>query len=99
VDLSANTGTPVKATKGGVVSEVDYNDVYGNYVIIRHSNNMQSLYGHLSRALVKKDDAVLQGQTIGEVGTTGQSTGPHLHCEIRSGDTARNPTDLIKGIF
>jgi murein DD-endopeptidase MepM/ murein hydrolase activator NlpD len=99
VDLAAPSGTPVKAAKGGVVSEVDFNTVYGNYVIIRHTNNMQSLYGHLSRTLVAKEDAVLQGQTIGEVGTTGQSTGPHLHFEIRSGDTARNPTDLIKGIF
>jgi murein DD-endopeptidase MepM/ murein hydrolase activator NlpD len=99
VDLAAPTGTPVKAAKGGVVAEVDYNTVYGNYVIIRHSNNMQSLYGHLSRTLVSKEDAVVQGQTIGEVGTTGQSTGPHLHFEIRSGETARNPTDLVKGIF
>jgi murein DD-endopeptidase MepM/ murein hydrolase activator NlpD len=99
VDLSANIGTPVKASKGGVISEVGFNEIYGNYVIISHNNNMQSLYGHLSRSLVKKDDAVVQGQTIGEVGNTGQSTGPHLHFEIRSGDTPRNPKDLVKGIF
>jgi murein DD-endopeptidase MepM/ murein hydrolase activator NlpD len=89
----------VKATKGGTVSEVGFNTVYGNYVIIRHSNNIQSLYGHLSRTLVKKDETLAQGKTIGEVGTTGQSTGPHLHFEIRSGDIARNPADLVKGIF
>ena len=99
VDLAAPEGTPVKAAKGGVVAEAESNPVYGNYVIIRHNNNMQSLYGPLSRTLVTKATAVLQGQTIGEVGTTGKSTGPQLHFEIRSGDTSRNPTDLVKGIF
>jgi murein DD-endopeptidase MepM/ murein hydrolase activator NlpD len=99
VDLAAPEGTPVKASKGGVIAEVGFNDVYGNYVIIRHAASMQSLYGHLSRTDVAQNDAVVQGRVIGAVGTTGQSTGPHLHFEIRTGENAKNPADLVKGIF
>ncbi len=83
LDIDAATGTNIIASKAGTVINVSYDYSYGNKVIIDHGNNITTLYGHLSKQLVKKGDHVGQGQIIGLAGSTGQSTGPHLHFEIR----------------
>ena len=91
VDLGARTGTPVfAAASGDVVINRDYgwNGGYGNYIVIQHSNGTQTLYGHLNANIVKMGWHVVQGQIIGYVGSTGKSTGPHLHFEVRG---AKNP--------
>ncbi|TSD03187.1 MAG: peptidase M23 family protein [Parcubacteria group bacterium Athens0714_16] len=91
VDLAAPTGTPIVASAGGqVVISKDYgwNGGYGNYIVIKHSNGTQTLYSHMSKNIVFAGQWVVQGQVIGYVGSTGKSTGPHLHFEIRG---ATNP--------
>ncbi len=91
VDLASNIGTPIHAAADGTVilSRMGgWNGGYGNYVIIAHSNGTQTLYAHMSQTLVSTGDHVTQGQTIGLMGSTGNSTGSHVHFEIRG---ARNP--------
>ncbi|MEX2010369.1 MAG: peptidoglycan DD-metalloendopeptidase family protein [Parcubacteria group bacterium] len=91
VDLGARTGTPVLASASGkviVARNGGWNGGYGSYVVISHSNGTQTLYAHLSAVYVSVGQQVSQGKTIGAVGNTGKSTGPHLHFEIRG---AKNP--------
>lgn len=91
VDIAASVGTPVMASASGEVIfsiKGGYNGGYGTYVIISHPNGTQTLYAHMSANYISRGDNVLQGQTIGAVGNTGHSTGPHLHFEVRG---ARNP--------
>ena len=91
VDLAAPMGTPVFASASGdVVVSDDYgwNGGYGNYVVISHTNGTQTLYAHLTEAAVFAGAYVYQGQIIGYLGSTGKSTGPHLHFEVRG---AKNP--------
>ncbi len=86
VDLAATAGTPVYASADGVVivaRSYGYNGGYGEYIAISHGNGTQTLYAHLSRVLVSSGEVVLKGQTIGLVGSTGKSTGSHVHFEIR----------------
>jgi len=86
VDLAAPTGTAVYASADGAViisRSSGYNGGYGSYVVVSHPNGTQTLYAHLSRVLVSSGDIILKGQTIGLVGSTGKSTGAHLHFEIR----------------
>ncbi len=86
VDIGAPSGTPVYAAAGGIVIVArsgGYNGGYGSYVVVSHPNGTQTLYGHLSRVLVSAGEAVAQGSTIGKVGSTGLSTGSHLHFEVR----------------
>jgi len=92
VDLGAARGTPIHAAAGGTVIVVHnngaWNGGYGNYVVITHDNGTQTLYAHMTSAIVSSGQSVLSGQTIGYVGSTGLSTGPHLHFEVRG---AANP--------
>lgn len=91
VDLAAPAGTPIYAAAAGKViisKSFGYNGGYGNYVAIYHSNGTQTLYSHLSRNAVVANTDVERGQIIGYVGSTGKSTGPHLHFEVRG---AKNP--------
>lgn len=91
VDLAAPTGTPILASADGkvIVSRSGgYNGGYGLYVVVSHANGTQTLYAHMSKNNVSVGQNVAQGQTIGAVGSTGKSTGPHLHFEIRG---AKNP--------
>jgi LysM repeat protein len=92
IDIGARTGTGVFASAGGVVIIANgsggWNGGYGNYVVIRHDNGTQTLYGHLSKVLTSSGARVGQGETIGLVGSTGKSTGSHLHFEVRG---ATNP--------
>ncbi|MDR1147385.1 MAG: M23 family metallopeptidase [Spirochaetaceae bacterium] len=96
VDLAANTGTPVKAAADGRVSSVSYSSVFGNYIIITHSGGFQSMYAHLSSVAVKEGGRVDQNEKIGAVGSTGRSTGPHLHFAIYKNGRAVNPLEYIK---
>ena len=96
VDFAANTGTPVYATKSGVVLVATYGSVNGNYVKLQHEDGSLSYYLHLDTFAVKKGDSVKQGQKLGTVGSTGTSTGPHLHFEIKINDKNVNPMDYVK---
>ena len=90
VDLASHHGAEIYASAGGVVSlsrTSGWNGGYGNYIVIDHPNGTQTLYSHLSRNAVHVGQSVSQGQVIGYMGSTGRSTGPHLHFEIRGGPT------------
>ena len=96
MDMAAPTGTPVKATLDGKVVAVSFNQVYGNYVIVSHINGYQSLYAHLHAATVKVGQRINQGEKLGLVGSTGYSTGPHLHFTVYKNGKLVNPQELIK---
>jgi murein DD-endopeptidase MepM/ murein hydrolase activator NlpD len=96
LDLAAPEGTEVFAARDGVVSETGYSPVYGNYVIVRHGNDWTSLYGHLSKIEITLRQELRSGSLIGRVGSTGQSTGPHLHFELRRGGRAQDPGKYLK---
>jgi murein DD-endopeptidase MepM/ murein hydrolase activator NlpD len=95
IDLAAPAGTEVYAVGDGVVTETGYDSIYGNYIIIRHHNNWASLYGHLQKIGIALRTNVRSGTIIGWVGSTGQSTGPHLHFELRQNGRARDPDKLL----
>lgn len=88
IDFGADSGSPVYATADGVVTHVGYDGGHGYNVIIKHASGVSTRYSHLKKYLVKDGQKVEQGETIGQVGSTGRSTGPHLHYEIiKSGDS------------
>lgn len=96
VDYGAPTGTPVRTIGDGVVTFAGVQNGYGKTIQIRHRNAKDStLYAHLSRIDVKVGDNVVQGETIGAVGTTGVSTGPHLHFEFRIDNQPQDPTEVL----
>ncbi|SAL21887.1 peptidase M23B [Caballeronia peredens] len=95
VDLVAPTGTPILASAGGRVLQAGERSGYGNAVDIRHSDGMVTRYGHASRVLVQPGDFVMPGQEIAEVGSTGRSTGPHLHFEVIVGGAQINPSPFL----
>lgn len=94
VDFAAPTGTPIQAAGSGTVEKAGWNGGYGNYVRIRHSNGFSTAYAHMSRIAAKPGTAVRQGQVIGYVGTTGMSTGAHLHYEVLVNNQQVNPLSL-----
>ena len=99
VDIAASRGTPVRATQGGRVAAVGRGAVLGNYIIVSHFlTGYSSLYGHLDRIYVRRGQRVSRGETVGRVGSTGRSTGPHLHFEIRRGNIQLNPAQLVPGL-
>jgi hypothetical protein len=91
LDLAAPEGTDVLAAEAGRVTETGSDPVYGNYVVIGHRDDWASLYGHLSRIDVVLHQELRSGSLIGKVGSTGQSTGPHLHFELRKNGRAQDP--------
>ncbi|MDQ3106759.1 MAG: M23 family metallopeptidase, partial [Actinomycetota bacterium] len=93
IDLTAGQGTPVKAADAGTVVVAGARGGYGTTVIIDHGNSLATLYGHLSRASVTEGATVARGQVIGAAGSTGYSTGPHLHFEVRVNG---NPVDPLR---
>ncbi|WP_238357769.1 M23 family metallopeptidase [Cohnella zeiphila] len=97
VDIPAPLGTPVLATQNGtVVQTIRGNMGYGNHILLQHAGGFISLYGHLSDIGVKTGQQVQRGEVIGWTGSTGKSTGPHLHFEIRLNGQAVNPMDYFK---
>lgn len=97
VDFAAPIGTPILAAAGGVVVSAEYHPMFGNAVTVDHGNQLSTLYAHASRLLVKQGDIVRRGQKLAEVGTTGRSTGPHLHFEVHVNGTPRNPARFLAG--
>lgn len=95
VDLAAPSGTEVYATREGTVVESGRDSLLGDYLVISHEGDFQTVYGHLSQRLVRLNDHVESGMIIGRVGSTGQSTGPHLHFEVRLHGEARDPASML----
>lgn len=100
VDIAAPTGTPILSTAEARVIRIGY-DVsgYGNFVELVHPNGLTSLYGHMSRIDVASGDVLAAGQRVGLVGSTGYSTGPHLHFEVRRDGVQINPHKVIGRSF
>jgi murein DD-endopeptidase MepM/ murein hydrolase activator NlpD len=95
IDIAAPAGTTVHAADAGVVAFAGRLNGYGNTVIIRHSDNYATVYGHNARILVSEGSAVARGQSIAEVGTSGRTTGPNLHFEVRYDNHAYNPLSYL----
>lgn len=93
LDFAAQTGTPVYATADGEVTVADRRSSYGNCIDISHGYNYLTRYAHLSKIMVKAGQSVKRGEVIGLVGSTGKSTGPHLHYEVRFKDEPQNPVN------
>ena len=91
MDFTAPKGSPIYATGNGVVSFAAYNEGYGYHVIINHGYGYETLYAHMSEMNVKKGETITRGQKLGEVGSSGLSTAPHLHYEVIKNDRKVNP--------
>jgi murein DD-endopeptidase MepM/ murein hydrolase activator NlpD len=96
IDIAAASGTPVRAATDGVVKKASWYGGYGNAVIIDHGGGVKTLYGHNSALTVKPGDRVQAGEVIAKVGSTGDSTGPHLHFEVQVDGKAINPRPWLK---
>lgn len=95
IDMAHSEGSPVYAAKDGTVSWAGYKDSFGNLVIIDHGDDMETYYAHCSRLDVLNGQQVKAGQQIAAVGSTGNSTGPHLHFEVRIGGSAQDPAQWL----
>jgi murein DD-endopeptidase MepM/ murein hydrolase activator NlpD len=95
IDFAAPVGTPIHAAAGGVVVLAEHHPVWGNVVELDHGNALMTRYAHASRVVVRAGDLIKRGQKIAEVGTTGRSTGPHLHFEVHSKGVAQNPSKFL----
>ena len=95
-DFAASTGTPARTVGDGVVEFAGVQRGYGNVIFIRHRNNQVTVYAHLSRIGVSRGERVSQGDRIGAVGSTGMSTGPHLHFEFRDNGQHRDPLVIAR---
>ncbi|HEY0358189.1 MAG TPA: M23 family metallopeptidase [Mycobacteriales bacterium] len=91
LDLAAAAGSPIRAVTGGTVRRADWNGGYGNAVVIDHGNGLSTLYGHAASLNVKPGQRVNAGDIIAKEGSTGDSTGPHLHFEVRINDKQIDP--------
>jgi len=96
IDLAAPVGTPIYATADGIVQRAEWSGGYGNLVEIDHGKGLQTRFGHLSRLLVHPGERVVRGQEIGMMGSTGRSTGSHLHYEVRIDGHAVNPVPFLQ---
>lgn len=97
-DISAPNGTPIESVKGGVVTISERGSSYGNYVVLNHGDGTSSLYAHMSSRAVSVGTVVKQGQVVGYVGSTGSSTGNHLHLEIRVSGSRIDPVTCFGGM-
>lgn len=95
LDIGGDTGDPVYATAEGVVIDSDRDELKGNYIIVNHGSGLTTRYLHLSERVVASGDSVKKGTLIGKIGTTGRSTGPHLHFEIRQNGQPIDPTTYV----
>jgi murein DD-endopeptidase MepM/ murein hydrolase activator NlpD len=98
IDFAAPVGTPIFAAAGGVVASAEVHPQFGNAVTIDHGNGLSTLYAHASRMLVKAGDIIHKGQQIALVGTTGRSTGPHLHFEVHVNGAPQNPARYLANL-
>ncbi|KAB3529031.1 M23 family metallopeptidase [Alkaliphilus serpentinus] len=98
VDIANKTNTEILAAGSGIVTFAGYNGAYGRMVIISHGYGYTSVYAHNSSILVKVGDKVIKGDTIAKMGSTGRSTGPHLHFEIRENGVTLNPVTLLEDL-
>ncbi|MEZ5616116.1 MAG: M23 family metallopeptidase [Rhodocyclaceae bacterium] len=96
IDFIAPSGTPIVAAAAGIVVTAQRHAAYGNMVEVDHGNDLVTRYAHASRLLVREGALVKRGQAIAEVGSTGRSTGPHLHFEVRYKGAAQNPNRFLK---
>jgi len=96
IDFKGNIGENVRSTADGIISFAGVKGGYGNCIIIDHGFDLQTLYGHLSKIDVVSGQKVNLGQNIGEIGSTGRSTGPHLHYEVHFENTRVNPSEYLK---
>lgn len=96
IDFIADVGTPIFAAAGGVVVAAEYHSQYGQMVEIDHGNEFVTRYAHASKLFVKVGEVVRRGRKIAEVGSTGRSTGPHLHFEVRNKGVAQNPARFLQ---
>lgn len=95
LDFPASVGTPILAAAGGVVVTQEYHSAYGNMVEVDHGGNLVTRYAHASKVMVKKGDLVKRGQKIAEIGSTGRSTGPHLHFEVLVQGIQQDPQKFL----
>ena len=96
MDFMAEIGTPAYAAAGGVVIYSDLHSQYGNMIEVDHGNGLITRYAHLSKRLAKIGDVVLSSGEIGQVGSTGRATGPHLHFEVRQNGAPLNPSHFLR---
>ena len=95
LDIAASTGTPIVAAASGTVTFSGYKGSYGNMIVVSHGNGVQTYYAHCHKLYLSAGATVSQGQTIASVGSTGNSTGPHLHLEVRVNGVAYNPQNYL----
>ena len=96
VDIAAAQGTPILAALPGVVEQTGYSESYGNFVVLRHSDNLRTTYNHCSEILVKEGEQLARGDRIALVGSTGISTGPHLHFEVEVKGLKADPLQALE---
>ena len=95
LDFMADTGTPIRAAADGIVTSAERTPDYGNIVKINHGSGLETRYAHASKLLVSPGERVVKGQIVAQVGSTGRSTGPHLHYEIRLNGNALDPRKYL----
>ena len=96
IDIAVPTGSPVRAAGGGLVEKAGTDSAYGLFVLLQHPGRYESMYGHASRLLVREGDSVQAGQVIALAGSSGRSTAPHLHFEIRLEGKSLDPLKIVK---
>ena len=96
IDIAVPLGTPVRAAGGGVVERAGTDSAYGLFVMLQHAGRYETMYGHASRLLVREGDSVQVGQVIALSGSSGHSTAPHLHFEIRLDGNSLDPLTIVK---
>ncbi len=97
IDMPAAIGTPIHATADGIVGRAEWSNGYGKLIAIEHGKGVETRYGHLSQILVEPNQRVKRGDVIGLMGSTGRSTGSHLHYEVRIDGRAINPMPFLQG--
>jgi murein DD-endopeptidase MepM/ murein hydrolase activator NlpD len=96
IDIEGDQGDPVFSTAGGKVVNQGWDKAFGNYIMIEHTKDVRTVYMHLHKILINQGDTVKKGQQIGQIGSTGRSTGPHLHYEVHKNGKAVNPKPYLK---
>jgi len=96
IDIAGRFGTPVVASAAGQVRKVAFDSSYGHYLTVDHGREVETLYAHLEKAIVTIGDEVRRGDVVGYLGSSGRSTGPHLHYEVHERGVPRNPMEYIR---